>query len=90
MKLLIIMALGILIGAFIIPIKFKKWNEKLQIICITLLIFTMGLSLGRKDGFLHDLAALGFDGFLFAVIPIACSTIAVYWLTKYFFEKKHK
>ena len=88
MLILIIMAVGILIGLKWFPTKYAKVNSKVQLICTAFLIFCMGVSLGRRENFLQDLFSLGWQSLVFAAIPIALSVIVVYVLGRIFLEKK--
>lgn len=88
MLILIIMAVGVLIGLKWFPAKYAKHNSRLQLVCTGFLIFCMGVSLGRKENFLQDLLALGWQSFVFAAIPIVLSVLSVYCLSRIFLEKK--
>lgn len=88
MLILILMAVGVLIGLKWFPERYAKVNSRLQLVCTGFLIFCMGVSLGRKENFLQDLLALGWQSFVFAVIPIVLSVLAVYALSRIFLEKK--
>lgn len=90
MDILIIMGLGILFGSKIFPEKHKKKNEKLQILCTVLIIFSMGAMLGRRENFLVELSSLGFTSFLYFLIPTVFSIIFVFLLTKSWMKKKQK
>ena len=48
MDVILIMILGVLVGATVFPVKGRKINEKFQLICTLTLIFSMGLMLGRR------------------------------------------
>ena len=78
-----IMVLGIGIGR-IFPADHKGKNERLQLVCTLLLIFSMGATLGGRDGFFSELLFLGARSFLFFVFPTAFSIAAVYLLTRRF------
>ncbi len=86
MIVIIILLIGVLIGAKFFPISLKKWNEKLQIILIAVLIFAMGVSLGNRDNFIEELLTLGFKSLILAIIPMILSAYLVYLLTKKFFK----
>jgi uncharacterized membrane protein YbjE (DUF340 family) len=88
MLILFLMAIGVLIGLKWFPARYAKLNSRLQLICTGFLIFCMGVSLGRKENFLKDLFSLGWQSFVFAVIPIILSILAVYVLSHIFLEKK--
>ena len=47
MDVIIIMCAGILVSKIFFPIKWKRINELLQLICTLLLIFSMGVMLGN-------------------------------------------
>lgn len=88
MIILMIMAIGVLIGAWIFPKKWHAYNNKVQIISIIVLIFCMGTTLGSNSDFMDKLLGVGFKGFVFAIIPIILSVGMVYLLTKYFMKEK--
>lgn len=88
MDILLVMCVGVLVGNKLFPVKYRKWNERLQVACTVLLIFSMGVTLGRRENFLSELAALGWQSFLFFFVPTFFSTILVYLLTKRFMDEK--
>lgn len=88
MDVLIIMCLGILSGRFLVPNRTKKGNELVSLTCTFLLIFSMGVTLGRNDNFMNDLSSLGLSSLLFFLIPTVLSILIVYVLTKKFMKKK--
>ena len=88
MDILIIMCIGILIGRLKLLRRMKKKNEYLSLACTFILIFSMGVMLGRKEHFLDELFSLGIVSFLFFLIPTALSVLLVYYLTKHFTNKK--
>ena len=53
METIAIMILGIGTGRFF-PVKYKAINEKLQLCCTLLLIFSMGAGLGQREGFFRS------------------------------------
>lgn len=46
------------------------------------LIFSMGVSLGSRPGFMKEIASIGFTSFVFAALAIVGSVLFVYPLTK--------
>lgn len=86
MTTIAIMCAGILVGATVFPARLKKWNDRLQLVLTALLIFTMGVSLGSRPGFLEELGSLGVESLLFAVVPMALSTLLVYFLSRWLLE----
>lgn len=89
MIILIIMAIGVLVGFRWFPEKWHKYNNTLQLISIVLLIFCMGVSLGSNPNFINEIARLGIKGFVFAIVPIIFSIITVYFLTSKFIKEKN-
>lgn len=85
-----IMCIGIIIGHFVFPQKWKKKNETLQMICTILLIFSMGVMLGKRENFFNDLAKLGVKSFLFFIIPTGLSLFLTYFLTERFMKKEKR
>ena len=88
MLILILMAVGALIGLKWFPARYARLNSWLQLICTGFLIFCMGVSLGRKQNFFNDLFSLGWQSLVFAVIPIVLSILVVYALSRVFLEKR--
>ena len=87
MTTLLIMAAGVGMGRFF-PAGQKGKNELLQLFCTLLLIYSMGVSLGQRQGFFSELGVLGMQSFLFFLIPVICSIVAVYFLTSRFMGKR--
>lgn len=88
MDILIVMGLGILAGKMIVPKKMKSFNEKMQVASTLLLIFTLGITLGKRENFLSELSSLGIESAIFCIVPTIFSIIVVYVLTKKFMEKR--
>ncbi len=87
MIVLLILMVGIIIGLKWFPLKWKRWNERVQIITTAVLIFTMGVSLGSKPNFIRELRTLGWNSLVLAIIPITFSILLVFVLTKRFMKK---
>lgn len=82
MQTILLMCVGIAIGRWIFP---KKWNKALchiQTVFTVLLIFCMGLSLGKNDGLLSNLPSIGLESLLFCLFPMVASMGLVYLITK--------
>ena len=89
MDVLMIMGLGVLAGRFLITKPYKeKGNEIISLTCTFLLIFSMGVTLGRNDNFLKDLSSLGLSSLLFFLVPTVLSILIVFILTKKLMIKK--
>ena len=82
-----IMILGFLAGR-IFPARHKGKNEKVQLFFTLLLIFTMGVSLGSRPGFLDEMGTMGLDSLIFALVPILLSVAVVYPLSRFMDRKK--
>lgn len=54
MDILIVMCIGILVGRVSILRRAKKKNEYLSLFCTFILIFSMGVMLGKKDHFFEE------------------------------------
>ncbi|MGL5676208.1 MAG: LysO family transporter [Cellulosilyticaceae bacterium] len=88
MVILMIMAVGILVGLKCFPEKWSKYNHYVQLVSIVLLIFCMGVSLGSNPTFMEQLVSMGFKGVVFAVVPILGSIGCVYVLSEKFMKNK--
>ena len=90
MLLLIVMGAGVLVGSCFFPEQWKKCNHVLQTVATLVIIFAMGVMLGRKENFLKDLSSLGLASFIFFVIPTVLSMLVVYFLTEKYMNKRKK
>lgn len=63
-------------------------TERLIIWSIFLLLFLMGLSIGRDPLIVNSLPSLGFNALLISIAGIAGSLVLALLLWKYFFSKK--
>ena len=88
MDVIIIMCVGVLVGKFLFPAKWKRINEFLQTVYTLLLIFSMGILLGSRENFVQEITTLGFQSILFFLIPSVFSVIVVYPLTRIFLDKR--
>ena len=68
--------------------KGKQINAKLQTVWLMLLIFCMGVSIGRNGDIVKNLPLLGGKAVLFAIMTALCSTIVVYIFSRLFLEKE--
>ena len=87
MTTLVIMLLGMAAGCFF-PAGRKKMNERVQLACTLVLIFSMGVGLSRRDNFFSELGVIGIQSFVFFLIPTICSIVVVYVLTRRFMTGK--
>lgn len=65
-----------------------KRNSKLQTVWLMLLIFCMGVSIGRNGEIVKNLPVLGGKAVLFAIMTVFGSTLVVYILSTLFLEKE--
>ena len=81
-SILIFLLIGMVIGWKCFPEKWNKLNINIQLASTLVLIFSMGVSLGSRPGFIHELANMGLRSFVFAALVIAGSILVVYPLTR--------
>ena len=87
----LVVGIGFLIGyKGLIKEKGIKLNSKLQTVWLMLLIFCMGVSIGRNGDIVKNLPLLGGKAILFAILTALCSTIVVYFISTLFFGKEEK
>ena len=90
-KIFLVLGLGFLIGyKGVLQEKGLRMNWRLQTAFLLLLIFCMGVSIGRNGEILRNLPLLGGKALLFAVFAILGSTLAVYFLSRLFLQKEGK
>ncbi len=90
-KIFLVLGLGFLIGyKGFLQEKGLRLNGHLQTAFLLLLIFCMGVSIGRNGEILRNLPLLGGKALLFAVFAILGSTLAVYFLSRLFLQKEGK
>ena len=90
-EIFLVVGIGFLIGyKGLIKEKGIKLNSKLQTVWLMLLIFCMGVSIGRNGDIVKNLPLLGGKAILFAVMTALCSTIVVYFISTFFFRKGEK
>lgn len=88
MDVVIVMCLGVLAGRFFSKARIKKISETISVTCTVLLIFSMGVTLGRNENFLNNLSSLGLSSLLFFLVPTIFSIFIVFLLTKKMMTKK--
>ena len=86
MAALVFMILGFAVGR-VFPIRYKIFNERIQLLCTLVLIFLMGVGLGQREEFFSGLLSLGFTSFMFFLIPTLLSVAVVYLLTRWFMDE---
>ncbi len=90
-KIFLVLGLGFLIGFFgLLKEKGLKINAKLQTVWLMLLIFCMGVSIGRNGEIIGALPSLGGKALVYTLFAAAGSIVVVYLLTKAFLGKEEK
>ena len=87
MQTIVLMCIGIAVGKWVFPKKWGRANSFLQTALTILLIFVMGVTIGKDDDLLQNLASIGLDSMLFCLIPTALSLLLVYILSKRILDK---
>ena len=59
MQTILIMCAGIAVGKLLFPRRWAVGNGALQTVLTILLIFTMGVSIGRNENLLQNLGSIG-------------------------------
>lgn len=90
-KIFLAVGIGFFIGfKGLLKEKGVQLNAKLQMVWLMLLIFCMGVSIGRNGDIVKNLPALGGRAVLFSVMAILGSVIVVYILSTLFLQKEEK
>ena len=85
----LVVGIGFFIGyKGLIKEKGIKLNSKLQTVWLMLLIFCMGVSIGRNGDIVKNLPILGGKAVLFAVMASLCSIIVVNIFSRLFLDKE--
>ena len=85
----LVVGIGFFIGyKGLIKEKGIKLNSKLQTVWLMLLIFCMGVSIGRNGDIVKNLPILGGKAVLFAIMAALCSIIVVYIFSQLFLDKE--
>lgn len=87
-SILLVLGVGILLGATVFPKKFLGLNNKLSQAGVVLTLFAMGASLGSSPTFLQDVKEAGLLAILFSVCTVAGSVLVVWWISRRFFHKR--
>lgn len=87
-KIFLVLGVGFLIGFYgLLKEEQIKLNCRLQTVWLLLLIFCMGVSIGRNGEVIGNLPTLGGKALLFAVLSVIGSVAFVFVLSKYFLKK---
>ncbi len=90
-KIFLVLIVGFLIGFFgLLKEKQIKINSRLQTVWLLLLIFCMGVSIGRNGEVIKNLPILGGKALLFAVLAVIGSVVFVFAFSKLFLEKEEE
>lgn len=83
-----LMCIGIATGKWLFPKAWKRINTRAQTFLTILLIFSMGVSIGKNEALLRDIGRLGLDSLLFCLFPMAASILVVYLTTRKMLPRK--
>ncbi len=87
--ILLLMTSGIVIGVFLRNRKdLIKRTDRLVIWSIFILLFLMGMSIGRDPVIMSKLPSLGLTATLISLAGVSGSLVAAFFLWKYLFKKK--
>lgn len=90
-KIFLVLIVGFLIGyGGVLSQRQISWNGRLQTVWLLLLIFSMGVSIGKNGEVMQNLSVLGFRALVFAVFAIIGSVACVFVISRYFLEKGEK
>lgn len=79
---ILLMCGGIAAGKFLFKKEFSRYNGKLQTLLTLILIFLMGVTIGKNEDLKSNISVIGFDSLIFCLIPSICSVILVYIVTR--------
>ncbi len=90
----IIMIFGCFAGWLLVKFRpafvkgFSSANNKLQLICVALIIFIMGINIGTMNDLAGKLASMGLKSVVFAIVPTLFSALLVYALSRKFIVRQ--
>ena len=88
MKLLIYLAIGLVLGYFLIPQSWRRVTGAVQSVVMVATLFFMGVSLGSQENLLESLREAGISAFLIALVTAGGSVLAVWLIERRFFRAK--
>ncbi|NLT94328.1 MAG: lysine exporter LysO family protein [Clostridia bacterium] len=81
------LALGVLVGySDILPNGIFKWNNRITMVGLAVLLFTMGISIGSNNEIISNLDTLGLKAFLLALGSVIGSIFLAWFLQNNFFR----
>ena len=90
MRVLIDLALGILVGRFLLPARWKRANAVLQSAATIAALFLMGVSLGAQGDLLANLQKTGWIAVLVAAGTVAGSLLLTVLLDRCLLRPRRK
>ena len=85
-KIFLVLGLGFLLGfSGRLKEKFMTLNSRMQTVWLMLLIFCMGVSIGRNREVIGKLPEIGASALLYSVLAILGSVAVVYVFSRIFF-----
>lgn len=89
-KIILCIVSGILAGYIVRNRVFVKHTGMLLSVVIMLLLFFLGVSVGKNEEVLNNFSAIGLDAFLLTVGGTVGSLLCAKWVYKRFFDKCSK
>lgn len=88
-KIFLVLLLGFGLGlSGIVKGRGIQVNNRLQTVWLLLLIFCMGVSIGRSEEVIQNLPTLGGRALLFSVLTVLGSVVLVFLVSKVFLERR--
>lgn len=82
-SIIIFLIAGILLGNRLnLGERGKKVNEKVQMVGLLLLLFSMGISIGANEDVVGNLNSIGLQAFIFAAFTTLGSILCVYLVSR--------
>ena len=78
---------GVLGNRRLLPEWVMKYMDQIQFICLLLLLFIMGVSIGLDEEVIRSFGTIGMQGIFFAVASIVFSVLGVKLIAPYVFSK---
>lgn len=90
MSYIVIMIIGVMIGAFIRCQKVLRFNVKLQTALVVLLLLAMGITFGARASLWQDLQAVGLHALVYTGFAGGGSVLVVFLLSKWLMKGRNK
>ena len=82
-SIIVFLIVGILLGNKLsLKERGKRINEKVQMVGLLLLLFSMGISIGANEDVVGNLNSIGLQAFIFAALTTVGSIACVYLVSR--------